>query len=203
VERIFEDKAGNIWFGGRTNEGVYRYDGKTVTNLKLTELYQNGPKPKAHNWAWPQMQDKNGNIWFSNWGGAYMYDGKTFTGFTAKDGLNNVSRIIEDRKGNIWFGCGDGLSRYDARLPALAGSEGNNEVGQGKSFINFSAKDGLTNPGVWSILEDKSGNIWVGTRGTGLYLYDASLPARAGSDGNAGAGQGKTFITYSEYRSNK
>ena len=38
VEHILEDKAGNIWFGGRGNEGVYRYDGKSVTNFKLKEL---------------------------------------------------------------------------------------------------------------------------------------------------------------------
>ncbi|MEI9946470.1 MAG: two-component regulator propeller domain-containing protein [Chitinophagaceae bacterium] len=165
AERILEDKAGNIWFGGRGTEGVYRYDGKSVTNIKLKELFQDGPKPKAHNWAWPQWQDKNGNIWFSNWGGAYRYDGKSFTSFTTKDGLNNLARIIEDKKGNIWFG-GAGLSRYD-----------------GKSFTPFTTKDGLPNLGVWSILEDKTGNLWVGTRETGLYLYD-----------------GKTFITYSEYK---
>jgi ligand-binding sensor domain-containing protein len=156
AERILEDKAGNIWFGGRTNEGVYRYDGKSVTNLKLKELYQDGPKPKPHNWAWPQFQDKNGNLWFSNWGGAYRYDGKSFTSFTTTDGLpSNVTRIIEDKRGNLWFGAGAGLSRYD-----------------GKSFTLFTTKDGLTNPGVWSILEDKTGNLWVGTRATGLYLYD-------------------------------
>jgi ligand-binding sensor domain-containing protein len=170
VERIFEDNAGNIWFGGRTNEGVYRYDGKSVTNLKLKELFQNGPKLKAHNWAWPQLQDKNGNIWFSNWGGAYRYDGKAFTSFTKSDGLadGGVTRIIEDKKGNLWFGgdAGAGLSRYD-----------------GKSFTLFTTKDGLVNNSIWSILEDKTGNLWVGTRETGLYLYD-----------------GKTFITYSEYR---
>ena len=175
AEKILEDKAGNIWFGGRVNEGVFRYDGKSVTNIKLKELFQNGPKPKAHNWAWPQLQDKNGNIWFSNWGGAYRYDGKSFTSFTASDGLTigEIMRITEDRNGNLWFGGAGGLCRYDARL--------NDEVGQGKSFTCF--KDGLINPGIWSILEDKSGNLWVGTRATGLYLFD-----------------GKTFINYSEYK---
>jgi len=166
AERILEDNAGNIWFGGRGTEGVYRYDGKSVTNFKLKELFQDGPKPKPHNWAFPQLQDKNGNIWFSNWGGAYRYDGKSFTTFTKEDGLHGiVARIIEDKKGNLWFG-GDGLSRYD-----------------GKSFTRFTTKDGLPNLGVWSILEDTSGNIWVGTRETGLYLFD-----------------GKKFITYSEYK---
>ncbi|RYJ52382.1 hypothetical protein DR871_009150 [Flavobacterium petrolei] len=34
VEYILEDKAGNIWFGGRGNKGVFRYDGKSIINLK-------------------------------------------------------------------------------------------------------------------------------------------------------------------------
>lgn len=155
AEHILEDKAGNIWFGGRTNEGVFRYDGKSIVKFHLDTLYQNGPKPKALSWAWPQWQDSQGNIWFSSWGGAYRYDGTSFTRFTKKDGLPGiVTRIIEDRKGNIWFG-GDGLSRYD-----------------GRSFTTFSAKDGLTNPSVWSILEDKQGDLWIGTRATSLFRFD-------------------------------
>ena len=154
VERILEDNTGNIWLGSRTNEGVFRYDGKSVTNLKPMDLFQVGPKPKAHNWGWPQLQDSNGNIWFSNWGGAYRYDGNTFTSFTTKDGLpSEVTRIIEDQKGNLWFGASDGLRRYD-----------------GKTFTYF--KDGLINPWIWEILEDKNGNIWVGTRESGLYFFN-------------------------------
>jgi ligand-binding sensor domain-containing protein len=146
VEYILEDKAGNIWFGGRVNKGVFRYDGKSLTNLK----------PNGDNWAWPVLQDKNGNIWFSNWSGVYRYDGKSFTSFTKKDGLSGdmVARIIEDKKGNLWFG-GAGLSRYD-----------------GKSFTRFTTKDGLLNESVWTILEDKTGDIWVGTRETILHRFD-------------------------------
>lgn len=154
VERILEDKEGNIWFGGRTNEGVFRYDGKSISNLKPMDLFQDGPKPKAHNWGWPQFEDKNGSIWFSNWGGAYRYDGKTFTSFTKTDGLpSNITRIIEDKNGNLWFGASDGLRRYD-----------------GKTFTHY--KDGLINPWIWEILEDKTGKIWVGTRENGLYFFD-------------------------------
>jgi ligand-binding sensor domain-containing protein len=147
VEYILEDKAGNIWFGGRGNKGVFCYDGKSITNLK----------PNGDNWAWPALQDKNGNIWFSNWSGAYRYDGKSFTSFTKSDGLlsDSVMRIIEDKNGNIWFGGAGGICRYD-----------------GKAFTCFTTKDGLINNGVWAILEDKTGNIWVGTRETGLSLYD-------------------------------
>ncbi|RYY70592.1 MAG: hypothetical protein EOO13_06075 [Chitinophagaceae bacterium] len=165
VERVLEDKSGNIWFAGRTNGGVFRYDGKSVTRHALTVLFQDGPKPKAHSWGWPQLQDKNGDVWFSNWGGVYKYDGTSFTSFTKKDGMISTACIIEDRKGNTWFG-GAGLIRYD-----------------GKTFHRFTAKDGLPDVGVWTLLEDKAGNIWVGTRETGLYLYD-----------------GKKFIAYSAYQ---
>lgn len=169
AERILEDNAGNIWFGGRTNEGVFRYDGKSITNVKLKEItLQFETRQVSHNWAWPQWQDKNGNIWFSNWGGAYRYDGKTVTSFTKNDGLAGynglVAKIIEDKNGNLLFGGDGGLSRYD-----------------GKSFTCF--KDGLINSWIWTILEDKTGNLWVGTRETGLYLFD-----------------GKKFIAYSEYK---
>lgn len=169
VERILEDNAGNIWFGGRTNEGVFRYDGKSVTNLKLKTITLHFESRQVnHSWAWPQLQDKNGNIWFSNWGGAYCYDGNTFTSFTINEGLAGyngvVAKIIEDKNGNLLFGGDGGLSRYD-----------------GKSFTCF--KNGLINTWIWSITEDKSGNIWVGTRETGLYLFD-----------------GKTFTNYSDYK---
>jgi ligand-binding sensor domain-containing protein len=150
MEYILEDKEGNLWFGGRVNKGVFRYDGKSLTNLK----------PNGDNWAWPVLQDKNGNIWFSNWFGVYRYDGKSFKTFTKNDGLCNdaVTRIIEDKKGNLWFGGSGGICRYD-----------------GKSFMDFTTIDGLINSDVWSILEDETGNIWVGTRNTGLYRFDGKI----------------------------
>jgi ligand-binding sensor domain-containing protein len=117
VEYILEDKGGNIWFDGRSNEGVYRYDGKFLTNLKVNEQ-------KDLNWAWPAVQDRQGNIWFSNWNGAYRFDGKSFIKI---DGLptgpvSPVARIIEDKKRNLCFaGGGRGICRYD-----------------GKSFVSFS-----------------------------------------------------------------
>lgn len=168
VERLLEDHAGNIWLGGRTNKGVFRYDGKSIVNFDLEELIQgqNGPRPKPLSWGWPQLQDRNGNLWFSNWAGVYRYDGKTFTSLSAKDGLTGtmVAKILEDKSGNFWFN-GDGLFRYD-----------------GKSVVPVAAKDRLASLSSWSILEDKTGNLWVGTKETGLYIFD-----------------GKDFISFSEF----
>lgn len=149
IEYILEDKAGNIWFSGRMTEGLFQFDGTTLTNHK----------PLGKSWLWPQLQDKAGNIWFSNWSGAYRYDGKTFTKFNDTDSsIKVITCIHEDRSGNLWFG-GDlkdaSLFRYD-----------------GKAVTLFTTKDGPSKNSVSSIVEDRDGSLWFGTRGMGLYRYD-------------------------------
>ena len=63
--------------------------------------------------------------------------------------------VLEDRKGNFWFGTyGSGAYYYD-----------------GKSFQNFTTRDGLANNSVMPIYEDKAGIIWLGTGG-GVSRYD-------------------------------
>ena len=119
-----------------------------------------------HNWAWPLIEDINGHIWFTNWGGLYRYDGTSFTTFTKKDGLCDfVTRIISDKDGMLWFGCGGkngGLGRYDPRLP----------IAQANVFTRLTTEDGLINDGVWSLLEDSKGHLWIGTRNNGLSRFD-------------------------------
>ncbi|GAB3297917.1 hypothetical protein GCM10027348_20950 [Hymenobacter tenuis] len=150
VEYILEDRAGTIWLGGRGNQGVFRYDGKTIANLQVNEL-------QAFNWAWPNMQDRQGNIWFSNWTGAYRYDGKSFV---KMDGLyagpvNPITCIIQDSKGTIWIGGSRGICRYE-----------------GLYLTCLTEKEGLLDNDVWSILEDRAGTLWIGNRNTGVSRYD-------------------------------
>jgi ligand-binding sensor domain-containing protein len=152
VGNIFEDKTGRIWFG--TEDGASRYDGKSFQNFKMQEatvtppdsihisVYEH-PIPKAH-WMHNDVnsiiEDKTGKLWFGTRGYASVYDGKTFTTITNKDGKSfaNVRSIIKDKKGNIWLGGYDGLWRYD-----------------GNTFTN------LTQNFVGDIYEDKKGNIWT------------------------------------------
>ena len=62
-----------------------------------------------------------------------------------------------DSNGNLWFGTGSGgVSRYD-----------------GRSFKNFTTEHGLANNLVWSIIEDKHGNIWFGTN-DGVSCYNGN-----------------------------
>ena len=48
------------------------------------------------------LQDKKGNLWFGTTSnGGYRYDGKSFTNFTTKDGLNsnNILSLKKNKKG--------------------------------------------------------------------------------------------------------
>jgi ligand-binding sensor domain-containing protein len=61
---------------------------------------------------------------------------------------------LKDKEGNMWFGsAGDGIYYYN-----------------GKSFINFTRRDGLCHNDILCCMEDKSGIIWFGTR-NGLIQY--------------------------------
>jgi streptogramin lyase len=102
-----------------------------------------------------ELLDKDGNLWFSIYGeGAYRYDGKSFTNFTIKDGLcnNNVSAIIQDNAGNILLGTGSGICKFD-----------------GSAFTKYPIPDTLS---IVCMLEDKVGNLWFGTKQSGVYCYN-------------------------------
>lgn len=152
---IFEDKTGKIWFGACMNEGISRFDGKTLTNI----IPYNDVR-RVNN----IIEDKSGNILFAtSFNGICRYepsallkkDGKTFTKniFMRKKGYQG--NILKDKDGNIWFDDENGLGYY-----------------QGKTHKILTEKDGLPNNNLYPILEDKSGNIWFSSVGMGLYRYD-------------------------------
>jgi ligand-binding sensor domain-containing protein len=136
------------------------------------------------------MQDKSGKLWFATTIGVYVYDGKSFNFFKVTDDIKycyaKLENLLEDNAGNIWFGgrCHDGVYRYDGKsitkfdLEKLYQDEPTPRERNWdfrKSFTRFTTKDGLLNNSIWSILKDKSGNLWVGTRETDMYLYDGKM----------------------------
>ena len=154
---IKQDRKGNIWMASW--DGVFRYDGKSFTNI-TSEV--------SSARFFSILEDREGNFWFASVGsGVYYYDGISFQNFTTKEGLANdrVGDIYEDKTGNIWFGTEGGVSRYDAKSFTFSGNK------TGKSFRNFTTKEGLSNNDVNSIIEDKTGKFWFGTRGHAC-VYD-------------------------------
>lgn len=149
---IKQDRKGNIWIASFV--GVFRYDGKSFTNIT-------GKVSSARFFS--VLEDRKGNFWFSSVGsGVYYYDGKSFQNFTTKDGLANdrVIDIYEDKTGAVWFGTESGASRYDGKSFRTYKMNGDS--------IHFSMKEGYPSKDhndVNSIIEDKTGKFWVGTRG--------------------------------------
>lgn len=163
VFKIYEDSAGVIWFG--TGDGASRYDGESFRNFEIKEVSSPAKTtdsvrvPVYHRriydleayWMINQtdntinsiIEDQTGKIWFGAWSNAGIYDGKTISVITNKDGnpFTNVRSIVKDKKGNIWFGGGSGLWRYD-----------------GTAFTNF------THNSVGYVYVDRKGNIWTSSQ---------------------------------------
>jgi ligand-binding sensor domain-containing protein len=164
IQCMLQDRSGVIWLGsglGET-EGLVRFDGKSITTVK----------PNIDGWIRHILQDKAGSIWLSTRSqGIWRDNGDGFAKLTIQD--DDVTELLqanqamkEDSMGNIWFGGSEvvgtvqtnsGIWRYD-----------------GVNFKNFTIKDGLSVYGVWSMLEDANGHIWIGTRNTGLTRFDGT-----------------------------
>ncbi|MFZ1370240.1 MAG: two-component regulator propeller domain-containing protein [Ferruginibacter sp.] len=161
VDCIIEDKNGIIWFASGMlpgMEGICRYNGKTLS----------GFKPGGDGWIRCLLEDKTGIIWSGGrHKGIWQYDTRLpagqalFNKFTAKEGIG--CPLLADKNGNIWFG-----GEENNKLEIVGGIW----CYDGNSFKNFTIEDGIGKYAVWSITEDSYGNIWFGTRNTGLYKYD-------------------------------
>lgn len=173
VTAIMQDRQGHMWFG--VPDGMCRFDGKDFTHVAVPYTETSGSwldqvYPVVNpNQVMSMLQDRRGDFWIAtNGGGAYRYDGKTFTSFLADhgqlmpDGLhhNVILKVTEDTLGKIWFTSlsRGGVSRYD-----------------GTTMRHFTAADGLSDDMMRSAYTDKSGKVWVGSNGNrkgGLDRFD-------------------------------
>ncbi|MBC7553014.1 MAG: hypothetical protein H7257_03445 [Taibaiella sp.] len=153
---LVQDRAGNIWFK-TTGFGIYCIDGKSGV-VRQTGM-KNFMKREA------SMPD------------------------TKRDDLG-ISAIVEDRKGNLWFTTGScGTKNATYRLAAarvshpcvmntcrhhvsnpIDAAAHNREIESGLTKIE--TREGRHSIAFTSFLEDKAGNIWLGTWDSGAYRYN-------------------------------
>jgi ligand-binding sensor domain-containing protein/signal transduction histidine kinase len=157
VNGIAQDTAGYFWMG--TFGGLSKYDGKAFTNFTLKQGLVNNSINTLY-------KDAGGNLWMGTNGGVSRFDGKTFINFTTSQGLVNdlVNNITGDREGNIWIGTQAGLSRISAK--ELDKLKVYNSTSKGVSLVkidNFTTAQGLADDMVYASMEDKKGNIFIGT----------------------------------------
>lgn len=110
IRRMFQDKAGNIWFGTR-DAGLSRYDGSAFAHFPLQAGAGGG-------YVWTMLEDRAGMLWVGMVGdGLYRYDGRSFTHYSNGDllGSAHVQSILEDREGTLWVGTSGGVYRFNGR----------------------------------------------------------------------------------------
>src|ERR1044072_4313423 len=172
VRTIKRDRKGNIWLV--SNEGIFRYDGKSFTNITSKVSLAR---------FWDVLEDRKGNLWFATRdSGVYYYNGPAgFQNFTTRDGLANdrVGNIYEDKTGNIWFGTDKGVSRYDGKSFQSFKMKESASVTSSDSFhISVYQRpipeDSWMHNDVNTIIEDKTGKLWFGTRGYAS-VYDGKI----------------------------
>jgi ligand-binding sensor domain-containing protein len=89
--------------------------------------------------------------------GLYSQNQTRYERLGTNSGLSQSSiyKIIQDKKGFLWFATGDGLNRYDGHNFKIY----RNDPSDPKT---------LSGSEIFSVTEDDLGNLWVGTRTSGL-----------------------------------
>lgn len=114
----------------------------------------------SSNTVWNIIQDDQGYMWFGTKNGLNRFDGNTFKVYQAHSTPSAENSFIHALcrfdSTRFWVGTEDGLYILD-----LVKEE-------------FSKVKALGTDIVFSVIKDKRGYMWVGTRSNGLYKYDAS-----------------------------
>ncbi len=116
VSAVAIDKQKRVWIG-TTNAGVARLENDQWTKFSLANNYINA-----------LAIDSAGNVWVATSDGAFFFDGKAWTRYTASAGLasHRVNAIAIAPDNQVWFGTDNGVSVFD-----------------GKTFRSFTQADGL------------------------------------------------------------
>lgn len=154
VNALYEDIEGNIWIG-TSNSGLFQYTPSTNSVRKIQ--LNDDPLFRYVNSI---SGDKLGFVWVSTKGGAYRFgtNGFRLDYFTTLQGLlhNNVNKIFADSKNRIWMAAQNNRISYykDSKFHYL-------EDGSATEITTVNC-----------ITEDDDKNVWFGTDGKGIFMYD-------------------------------
>jgi hypothetical protein len=154
VLAVTRDHAGDLWFG--TEAGLARYDGAAWQAYTAGDLGLMGDQVYA------LTVGSDGHLWVGTNAGAAVYDGQTWTPITAAtsglvdDWVLSLAIDPQPEGDRVWFGTQGGLSRLDTA------------TGEWLDFTNVYAG------AVADLLLDSSGQLWIGTLGGGLGLWDGA-----------------------------
>jgi ligand-binding sensor domain-containing protein/signal transduction histidine kinase len=160
VDVVFEDHQGALWIG--TTGALNRCDA-TGRQCRHYAIPGHGVASDILSLA----EDESGTLWVGTSGqGLCRFDRATAgcklfrheSGDPSSVSNDTVSYLLIDRKGILWIGTRDGLNKFDPvteRFTVYRDETSPNSGGQ-----------------IWSMAEDRDGNIWIGSEGSGLLKFD-------------------------------
>lgn len=123
IRCLYKDNKGLIWIGNN-GKGLYQLKDRLLRNLtdenhlvKVISTANNQTKYVGLASIWSITEDIAGNLWIGTIDdGLWRYDGKNFSNFLQKDGLQNegVLSVYKDNSGKLWIGqLSGGISTFD------------------------------------------------------------------------------------------
>jgi ligand-binding sensor domain-containing protein len=155
VNNLAFDRDGTLWIAAR--HGLFRRlpDGRSERYTMAQGLPENFMETVFH--------DQRGGWWVGTRGRGFCSivadpePGRPVTShcYSTADGLpqNDVRSIFQSSIGRLWIGTTGGLSEFDPGGPR---------------FRNYTAANGLSTAVIYKMGEDRDGNLWIGTRDSGV-----------------------------------
>jgi signal transduction histidine kinase len=149
VTELLETRSGML-LAGTVRDGIYLL---TPGAEPVHFARNNG---LSHDWVRSLCEDHEGNIWIGTGGGLDVLRPRKVKMLNAPDGWQGraVLSFVVRPEGDAWIGTeGAGLYHF-----------------QGDHWTNFTEASGLANLFVWSVLETRRHELFVGTWGGGLMV---------------------------------
>lgn len=161
IHALYEDKKGNIWIGMYTG-GLNILNPKTG-KIKRYKSIANQPNTLSDNSIYSIDEDREGRIWIATIAGLNLYNPTTDSFIRIKGKYLQKSciyQVYQDAQAVLW------IATYDNGLIKMT------KNGRLTQYASQNKPGGISSNKVLSILDDEQGNLWLGTDGGGLNVFN-------------------------------